>query len=266
MPKNLLSAHAAKAAPRPKPYKLTDGGGLHLLINPDGRRFWRYRFKIAGRESMASLGEFPAVTLAAARDARDAAAKKVAVGVSPVAEKRAEREARGDRFSTIADEYAAEHFAALDPDTSRNERKRLEYLTDALDGKPLAEITPADVAAAIRSIKAEHGHDGARRCHGRGADLGPRRVARQGRAEPRGRVQGSRRARPGADEKPPQHYEPEAVRGAAPRDRRLRRAARHADRVAGSGARVRAPGQGASQVAMVGVRPRRGDVDVLVRA
>jgi integrase len=167
MATNRLTAAQIKAAkPGDKPFKLTDGGGLYLLVNPDGRRFWRYRFVLGGSESMASLGEYPAVTLAAARTARIAAAGRVAAGVSPVAEKREAREALADRFDAIADAYAAEHFAALDPDTARNERKRLEYLREQLAGLPLAKIASTDLATAIRAIKDEHGHDGARRCHG----------------------------------------------------------------------------------------------------
>ena len=59
-----------KARPKDNPYKLSDGDGLHLLVQPRGRKVWRFRFSFAGRENMLSFGRFPYVTLAAARAKR----------------------------------------------------------------------------------------------------------------------------------------------------------------------------------------------------
>lgn len=56
-----------KATTKGKPYKLSDGGGLHLLIRPTGSKLWRFRYRFAGVERMLALGSFPAVSLATAR-------------------------------------------------------------------------------------------------------------------------------------------------------------------------------------------------------
>ena len=53
-----------KAKPAQKPYKLADGGGLHLLVRPGGGKLWRFRYRFTGRENMLALGSFPAVSLA----------------------------------------------------------------------------------------------------------------------------------------------------------------------------------------------------------
>ena len=62
--KDKLSSVSVEAArPRKKPYKLSDGGGLYLLINPDGSRWWRLKYRVDGREKLLSLGIYPAKSL-----------------------------------------------------------------------------------------------------------------------------------------------------------------------------------------------------------
>ena len=71
-----LSVENAKA--RATPYKLSDGKGLHLFIQPNGSKLWRFRYRFAGKENMLALGSFPEVSLASARTKRDGARKLVA--------------------------------------------------------------------------------------------------------------------------------------------------------------------------------------------
>ncbi len=52
------------AKPKGKPYKLSDGGGLHLLVQPGGSKLWRFRYRFGGKENMLALGSFPEVSLA----------------------------------------------------------------------------------------------------------------------------------------------------------------------------------------------------------
>ncbi|WP_306409474.1 Arm DNA-binding domain-containing protein [Ectorhizobium quercum] len=56
--------------PCDKPFKLTDGGGLFLLVNPNGSRLWRLAYGFAGRQKLLALGSYPATLLADAREAR----------------------------------------------------------------------------------------------------------------------------------------------------------------------------------------------------
>ena len=72
-----------KARPQAKPYKLTDGSGLHLLVEPNGSKLWRFRYHFDRKEKMLSLGRYPEVSLAAARAKRDNARKLVAAGTDP---------------------------------------------------------------------------------------------------------------------------------------------------------------------------------------
>ncbi len=77
-----LAITAAKA--QAKPYRLGDGGGLYLLVEPSGGKSWRFRYKIRGKENMLSFGVFPIVTLAQARARRDEAKRTIAEGKDPV--------------------------------------------------------------------------------------------------------------------------------------------------------------------------------------
>jgi hypothetical protein len=68
-----------KARAAERPYKMTDGDGLYLLVNPNGSRWWRFDYRFAGKRKTLSMGTYPDTGLAAARERRDAARKLVAV-------------------------------------------------------------------------------------------------------------------------------------------------------------------------------------------
>jgi hypothetical protein len=64
-----------RAGPREKSYKLADGNGLFLLVQPNGKKHWRFCYKFVHRENMLAFGSFPEVPLAAARKKRDQASR-----------------------------------------------------------------------------------------------------------------------------------------------------------------------------------------------
>lgn len=80
--------------PRDRAYKVYDRDGLFLLVNPGGSRLWRWRYRFDRKEKLMALGEYPVVTLAEARDRHLAARKVLAAGIDPMAERRAEAEAK----------------------------------------------------------------------------------------------------------------------------------------------------------------------------
>ena len=81
------------ARPKERAYKLTDGGGLFLLVQPSGSKLWRYKFRVGGVEGLQALGTFPEVGLADARDRHAEARKLVAQGIQPVQARKRQREA-----------------------------------------------------------------------------------------------------------------------------------------------------------------------------
>jgi len=97
------------AKPKEKPYKLADGGGLYLLVNPNGAKYWRLKYRVAGKEKLLALGVYPDVTLAVARSKRDEAKRGIAGGIDPNEAKREEKATReaqvNNTFHDIATEW-----------------------------------------------------------------------------------------------------------------------------------------------------------------
>lgn len=87
----LTDIQIKRAKPQDKPYTLNDGQGLSLLINPDGSKGWRFRFRFAGKARLMSFGSYDLVSLAEAREKRDTARKQVANGIDPVEERKAQK-------------------------------------------------------------------------------------------------------------------------------------------------------------------------------
>jgi hypothetical protein len=93
MPLTEAAIHAAK--PSEKAVKYSDGGGLYLLVTPNGGRWWRFVYRFGGRQNSLSFGVFPGVSLRRARAKRDAALKQLAAGIDP-GEARREARRAGD--------------------------------------------------------------------------------------------------------------------------------------------------------------------------
>src|ERR1700676_4305013 len=83
MPTSLSDAKARNAKPRTKPYKISDGEGLFLVITPTGSKYWRLRYFFAGKEKLLALGVYPGVDLSDARERRAQARKVLAAGNDP---------------------------------------------------------------------------------------------------------------------------------------------------------------------------------------
>lgn len=112
MPKRitpLTDIQVNKAKPRDKSYKLTDGGGLYLLISPTGGKLWRMDYRYAEKRKTLSFGPYPDVSLATARKRRDDARKLLADNVDPGDEKKVlrekEKERRANTFKKLALEW-----------------------------------------------------------------------------------------------------------------------------------------------------------------
>lgn len=91
-----MHAHSTKlsdttcrnAKPRERNYTLTDGGGLHLLVKPNGTRLWQYRATVLGKAVLVSLGQYPDVGLSEARRKHQDSRKLVALGIHPTEDRR----------------------------------------------------------------------------------------------------------------------------------------------------------------------------------
>ncbi len=91
--------------PLGKPYKRADDRGLYILVNPDGTKYWRFKYTFGGREKLLSMGTFPDTKLKLARTKRDDARELLAANLDPSAQRRAEKSADADTFEAVAREW-----------------------------------------------------------------------------------------------------------------------------------------------------------------
>jgi integrase len=151
----LLNAKIKAAKPRDRPYKLTDERGLYLLITPSGGRWWRFKFRFDGKEQLLSLGVYPEVTLAQARERRDAMRRDRANGVNPAAKRRAESYATADTFEAVAREWFEKFSAHWEESHSNKVIRRLElYLFPWIGARPIAKLSALDVLTCLRRVEA----------------------------------------------------------------------------------------------------------------
>src|ERR1044072_4128901 len=89
----LTDTRTRNAKPKLKPYKLSDGGGMYLLIMPDGARYWRLVYRFAGKRRTLALGVYPPVSLSDARARRGGARSPLAQNINPAVAKKAMKRA-----------------------------------------------------------------------------------------------------------------------------------------------------------------------------
>jgi integrase len=147
------------AKPKEKAYKLSDGGGLHLLVQPGGSKLWRFRYRFRGKENMLALGTFPEVSLATARSKRDDARKLLAEGTDPSQQKKLDKiaaaTAANNTFGLIAEEHLKNLKEAGKAEaTIIKHRWFLHDLAAPLSKRPLAEIAPAEILVILKKLEA----------------------------------------------------------------------------------------------------------------
>ncbi len=155
----MLSDRAIRTSkPREKPYKLYDGSGLHVLVQPSGSKLWRLKYRFAGKEKLISFGSYPDLTLASARGKRDEARKQLSSGRDPSVlrklDKIAVEKAARNTFGAVAAEHL-DNMAAngLAETTLVKNRWLLQVLAAPLAHRPIAEIMPIEVLDVLKRIE-----------------------------------------------------------------------------------------------------------------
>jgi integrase len=146
------------AKPRGKPYKLADGGALYLLVLPAGGKYWRFKYRFAGREKLLALGVYPEMRAPEAREERDTARRVLKEGRDPAVvrqeRKRAAVIAAGNTFEAVAREW----FAKFSPNWAKGHAdkiiQRLENdIFPWLGNRPIAEIKAPELLTCLRRIE-----------------------------------------------------------------------------------------------------------------
>jgi integrase len=165
---SLSDAKVRNAKPQTKPYKITDGEGMFLLVTPTGSKYWRLKYHFAGREKLLALGVYPEVSLGDARERRLQARKTIAAGNDPgEVKKQAKRLTvlkTENSFEVIAREWFEQRKHEWKPSSARTTLKRLErHVFPKLGRRPIANITAPEVLAVLRVVESSGALDTAQR-------------------------------------------------------------------------------------------------------
>jgi integrase len=154
----LTDTATRKAKPEAKPYKMADGGGMYLEVMPNGSKYWRLKFRFAGKEKRLALGVYPDTTLALARERREEARKLLANGGDPSAvkqtQKRQAKVAAANTFEAVAREWVENRSNDWTEGHKALTLRTLEQdAFPSLGRRPIAEITPSELLATVRAIE-----------------------------------------------------------------------------------------------------------------
>ncbi|WP_299507295.1 integrase arm-type DNA-binding domain-containing protein [uncultured Roseobacter sp.] len=147
-----------KAKTEAKPYKLSDGGGLFVLVKPNGSKLWQQKYRYVGKERLLSHGQYPDVTLAQARQKRDEARSLLAEGGDPAVQKRieqieAETQAR-TTFLLVAEEYLQQAYdRELADATMRKKIWHIHTLAEPLHHRPINDISAAEILHLLKKVE-----------------------------------------------------------------------------------------------------------------
>src|SRR5690349_21276230 len=113
------------ARPRDKPYRLTDGAGMYLEVTPTGGKYWRFKYRFAGKEKRLAIGVYPTIGVKEARLRRDDARRLLANGVDPGLERKVQKAARIERAANSFEAVAREWFARHSPSWASSHSEKI---------------------------------------------------------------------------------------------------------------------------------------------
>lgn len=164
----LTNVAIKSAKPGAKPFKLADSEGLHLLVQPNGARYWRMNYRFFGKHKTLAFGVWPDISLADARAKRDAARRLIANGIDPgekaKQDKIAANVAAANTFEAVANELLAKtEREGLSAVTLKKNRWLLDFVIPVLGRRPIADITAHELLSVLRSVETRGRHETAKR-------------------------------------------------------------------------------------------------------
>lgn len=152
----LTDTKVRAAKPDEKAYTLADSDGLFLYVHPNGSKYWRFRFRFGGKQHLMAFGVYPEISLADARERRDAARKQVALGIDPRELKKELKEEQQKEFNTF--EKVARDWHATNKKWSEGHSHRvLKSLEDnifaAIGKRNITELKTRDLLEPIKTVE-----------------------------------------------------------------------------------------------------------------
>lgn len=154
----LTDTAVRKARARERAYKLADGGGLYILVNTSGKKYWRLKYRHAGREKLLALGVYPELTLAQAREGRNDAKRLLKSGHDPVITKkrlrRAAETAASNTFEHVALEWLEQQKGRWTAGHTYRVKLSLEQdVFPQIGTQPITAVTAKDLLASLRRVE-----------------------------------------------------------------------------------------------------------------
>lgn len=158
----LTTVRIKSAKPQSRAYKITDSGGLYLLVHTNGAKLWRYKFRIGGTEGLLAIGAFPEVGLADARAAHVAARRMVAQGINPVQAKRQRKEdlvhaqlvREKGSFSAVLADWSDATAAGLSTSTKKQRDREIgNDLLPRLGTRSIISISRVEITALLKAVE-----------------------------------------------------------------------------------------------------------------
>ena len=154
----LTDTRIRNAKPTSKAYKLSDGGGMYLLVSPEGARYWRLDYRFGGKRRTLSLGVYPTVTLSDARARREEARAALAKNLDPSAVKKAARRAAKlaseNTFEVVAREWLVKQRKRLAPRYCALLLARLEAdIFPQIGSRPVADVEAPELLDVLRKVE-----------------------------------------------------------------------------------------------------------------
>lgn len=153
----LSDAKVRSAKPGDKPYKLVDNHGLYLEVSVSGRKAWRFRYTLAGKESKLTLGQYPLMSLQEARVERDRMRKYLERGEAPAHRKQADKLAKlapSNTFRAVAEEWLGKQAERWAASTTYSARLGLEnHVYPVIGNMPLDTVEPVHLLGILRRLE-----------------------------------------------------------------------------------------------------------------
>ncbi|MES2659478.1 MAG: integrase arm-type DNA-binding domain-containing protein [Verrucomicrobiota bacterium] len=155
----LTNLKIEKSRPKEKSYKLNDGDGLHIVIQPNGKKYWRLRYRFGPKEKTLSIGKYPQIGLADARLRKIEAKEQLRNNIDPSLHKQFERQAavikHDHSFEAIAREWFETNQHTWTPKHATKLWRRLEiHVIPYLGSRSVADILPRDLLTVLRQVQA----------------------------------------------------------------------------------------------------------------
>ena len=160
MPKRILpltDMQVQKAKPTDKEYKLSDGGGLHLLVTPTGGKLWRLQYRFADKQKGVAFGSYPEISLSKARQCRDDARKLLANGIDPLSVKKELAEKKHleslNTFEAVTLKWYDTHKGKWSEGHAKHILSRFENdIFPIVGNKPIAEVRRKDLTTILEAV------------------------------------------------------------------------------------------------------------------